>query len=345
MKTKEPIVFKKAKNIKVSIKGPYRTKTQTVAVTKIQEELKKREEFVDLNKEVIPFITKDHAYILKNYMCNYSNETQKQIAEKNGLSGAWNTKRKIEVIFKEIDDIIKNKKNLNKFIEYCGGKKQIEDLLTFFDDEEREIFEKILLSPHPRAQMVFLKNKKLGPDYANYIDKAKGRVLQRIKKILENKKRSEDFIKENGGEDFLINEFGMTLSDENFEVLTMFMMDYHYPNILQASLQYKHAENYLTIQKGIIMKHLKDYNNRKNEVQKIINLAGGEENLFNQIYSKLNDVDKIIFEQTVLAYYKTPHKELAQMLGLDINIVSNKVNYIRKKLDGLIRRVNLQKEN
>ncbi len=324
---------KKSEKLDISIKTKYRTLTQHNKVYQLQTELKKKAEIVDFDKEVLPNISDKHAYILKNYMCNYSDETMLEIATKFGSGGPCNISRTIDTIMKEIDNIIVGVKNRDEYIKSLGGKNAVEDLMLFLTEKEQEVFKKVILSPNPMAPSVYAN--KVGKD-VNDVIATKRTIFTQIKYILERKKECEDFIRNNGGEDFLINEFGATLSEENFEFLLQIMMDYHYLNDRQYSLNVGKLYNYATTTRKQILKFLDDYRTRQKEVDELVESLGGTEKVLNELYLKFDDNRRAVFEERFLAYFPTPYEELAKKLGIKKVTVENHIKKINKAINKML---------
>ncbi len=296
---------------------------------KIEEELKKREPYIDFEAEVLPYLNKKREYIFKNYIIKPRGKTQEEIAAEVGLtiSGVC---RSINFIFIFIDELINKKKKISEFVESFGGYDSLEDLALCLTEKDQIVLREVALSIDPNSKT------KLFEKYSIKINGEPYRVLEKnINKIVERKNKCENFIKNNGGEDFLINEFGMTLPEDQFNILLMFIMDYHYTNIHEASKSIGGAQNYLLVTIKLILNKLEDYKHKKIEVEKILEDAGGEERVYKELYSKLNEKQKIIFEQRFLAYHNVSKKEIAKEINEKQYYVHYECGKIKKYLEEL----------
>ncbi len=308
-----------------------RHKMQLNAYNDIYTKLLQREPFVDFETEVLPNLSENYAYIFKNYMIEPNGEYQYDIAGKLGYGEhAGTICRAIEDIFCRIDDIIRRKKEIKEYIESYGGKEVFEDLTLCLSQKDWEYLNDLQLSINPTAYGKFHeKYPTLGAT------QTKERLEEKLKSIIKRKADCEEFIQNNGGEDFLVNEFGMTLSDDHFYILTHFMMDYHYINDTQVSLDLGVSPNHVLYVKKSILEKLKIYNERKTQINSLIEQAGGAQKVLNEFYLNLNDIDKTIFEERVLAYYQTSSTELSKRLMVSKTFVCDQECRMIKRLEDM----------
>lgn len=324
--------YKKPK-LDIELKGNFICKANRRALEKINEELKKRAQFVDFDTDVLPFISDRHADVLKNYMCNYATVSMQQIADKYNKSQASNTKRVVNAILKEIDEIIQNKPKVQELVDFFGGTDALEDFSLFLTDEEFGVLKNVVLSPNPSARSIYAHKMNKTFSRMNVVYNS---IFIKFKTIMQRKAECEKFVKENGGEEFLINEFGHTLNDENFFVLTNFMMDYHYLTEMQSSFENGRPKNYIHYVKKSVMDKLSSYNTRKVEINELIQKAGGTEKVLNEFYLKLTDREKLIFEEQILAYAPLPAAELAEKLGIHQDTVFKTRRKLEARLNSMV---------
>lgn len=307
----------------------YKHGRQLNSYKRVAEELKKKEPFVDFETEVLPYLSENHKYIFKNYMIAPNGELQSEIAD-NLLLTTGGISRAIRYIFTTIDSIIERKKQIENLAKKYGGHDALEDLALCLSENERNILYEVVLQIDPKAMPKY--HEKHSDTSGSFIAR---NIEKSLDGILSRKKECEKFIKDNGGEDFLINEFGATLSEEHFEILLHFIMDYHYLTIHEACADWGGAQNYLLVTIKKILEKLEKYKGRKAEVKKMLDAAGGEERVYRELYSKLDDKKKIIFEQRFLSYSKVEMKDIAKEIGEDLKYVSNHCKYIDRKLKQL----------
>lgn len=316
-----------------------RHKMQLNAYHDILSKLVQREPYVDYETEVLPFLSEKHKYIFENYMINPTGEYQFEMAEKLNYSDPTGVFRAIEDIFEFIDNVIVLKEKRKAYIKSFGGREKFEDLVLCLPENFKEALYSVMLSINPNAASIYNENHK-----TNNSATISKHVDYRLKLLEQRKKDCEKFIKDNGGEDFLVNEFGMTLSEDHFNILINFMMDYHYTSDTDVSLEMGVSPNHLLYVKKSIIQKLAEYNERKNQVDALIESAGGTEKVLNEIYLKLNETEKTVFEERILAYSPTYQKELGQKIGLEKWQVASIEEKLRAKLDTMVNANNPKKD-
>lgn len=297
---------------------------------KCRAEYEKVKDKIDFEKELLPYLSEDHKFVFNNVIKEFKVKNLRKLSNELGKSGPY-IRQTVDVIFDKIYLILIRKQEIEKFYETIGGKEQLEDLRLFLDEDQKTVLDKVILSVDPNA------NRKVKKEISNKktsISKIQKSILNVSEEIFDRRKQCEKFIAENGGEDFLIYEFGATLSDEYFEIMLYTMMDYHYTNLSEFSNDYlEHHGDITAIQEDIKM-NLEVYRNRKIEVDKMVEDAGGVEKLDMLFYS-LNELEKHVFIERFIAYYQTPQDEMAKNYGVlekEISESEIKVNELINKL-------------
>lgn len=295
----------------------------------ILEELKKREPYIDFKTEVMPNLSERQQYVFQNYMICPTGERYKDIAKVIGLSCEGSISRVVDSIFNAIDNMIKKKEQNKNYIESLGGEEVLEDLKTFLSPKENEVLNEVILGLRFNAATKYDEKHKNDADYKDTFGIVK-KIKYRFDNVLERKKEVEEFTQSNGGEDFLINEFGMTLSEDQFFVLINFLMDYHYLNDHDASLAMGRTYNYLCIAKQSILEKLEYYKKRKSEVDERIERAGGTEKVVNELYMKLSPNEKRVFEEMILRYVD---RKSYENLSIELHTSKPKIKDMERKLN------------
>ncbi len=303
-----------------------KNETQYLSYKKIQEELKKREPYIDFETEVLPNLKSEWADIFINNMIFPNGDLKKQIANNIGYSISGVTKA-IGYILKTIDNLIIRKKQVASFIEYYGGIEELNDYMQCLSEKEQYILKEVVLSIDPNAS----HNCKF--KYKNYHFNNIRFIVNKLDILKKQKQDYINLLNNNGGEDFLINEFGVTLRDDYFEVFVKYILDYHYVTLPIEDYNYY---QFIKTSKKAILKELSNYQNRKKEVDALIESAGGTEKVLKEIYLNLNESYKKIFEERILAYKQTTNEELAKQIGVSSAIISRKESRLRQMLDKLV---------
>ena len=139
----------------------------------------------------------------------------------------------------------------------------------------------------------------------------------------------------NGGEDFLIYDFGSSLDDDQFEVLSNVLMDYHYINKEDISRELGKDLSFVSATETAIIKKLDKYYERKEEIDRLIERAGGAKLVKEQIFDKLKDIDKVIFLEYTLAYIKPTRDEIAEKIGRGVDYVAYTSKAIINRLESM----------
>ncbi len=292
--------------------------------------------YVDLETEILPNLKEKHADVLVKYMLD-PKKKQKDCEGEIGYSrGGINVA--VKHIFRNIDEIIALKKARDEFVKKYGGWSNLEDLALCLSETERNVLNGVVLSLNPQA---FIRFQEKNPTISlSYVVR---NIEKSLQEVIERKKECDKFIKNNGGEDFLINEFGPTLSDEHFEFMLMFLMDYHYLSINDAAKKMGRKHTSLETSLLLIEKHLEDYKTRRKQVNKLIEDAGGTEKVLNEFYLKLGDIDRLIFEERILAYHQTTINELSKKLNISENYCQKRVKNLTNKFNEFVE-LNLQSQ-
>jgi len=302
----------------------------------VRVELAKREKFVDFEKEVRPKLTEIQEKIFDSYMQSSTGENQKQIAKRININES-SVSRIINEILDKIDGIIERKKAREKTINELGGKEFLDEIKLLLDESQRDILDQVILSTEKYPHANYLESHDIS---SNLLSSDVREIKKLIATFLENKRQSEEFINNNGGEDFLINEFGSTLCESLFDVMLTIMMDYHYLSDRSASLTLGMPNNYVHNARSYILSALEEYKKRKKEVDTLISNAGGEEKVSVDYYSKLDEIHKAIFEDTILAYYPLTYSEVAEKLGIDLRTVSKYSKEMLSDLENMAQNLN-----
>lgn len=306
----------------------------------IEKELEKRKGLVDFETEVLPNLKENYAKILKEYIPDRSKKQVDYSAEIGYKSHSSVSAVIRKHLLRNIDEIIMLKAKRDEFVSRYGGWDNLNDLALCLSETERGVLYEIVLSLNPQAFMRYYeKHPKVS---VNYVEKSLEKNLQAV---IDRKKASEDFVRDNGGEDFLINEFGATLSDIQFETMLMFLMDYHYVSLSSAAESMGIASFTLSERLKSIKNLLKEYNERKNQVDLLIEQAGGTEKVLNEFYLKLDKINRTIFEGRFLAYKQVSFDEIAKQVNYSYAYVYKRAEEIERKFNEFIAEAQANEKN
>ncbi len=291
-------------------------------------ELKKREPYVDFETEVLPNLSEKQAFIFSHYMVEDYGYTQIGLAKKLKYSEVDGIiPNAIDNILNKIDKIIRLKKERKMFVEKYGGEQALEDIALCLTDNDRNVLNNVILSINPIAYTKQIEERGYHFNRES--------VIKNLDEIVQRKKDCQKFIKKYGGEDFLIYEFGSTLDDDEFFILSQILMDYHYISQNNASKEYSGYRNFILLGIRGIMKKLNDYLARKKEVDALIERAGGAERVLSEIYLNLNNFQKKIFEERILAYKQTSREEIGKKFNFSDTTVKVQELKLLQKLEDL----------
>lgn len=302
----------------------------------VREQILKRAEGLDIETEVEPYLKADHREIYDGIVKNL--QSQLTISRNANYNHDSVVSRKIDTLMNFIDEIKERKAEVNKFVEEIGGESNIEDFELFLTDFQKVVLERVMLSINPRAVLDLREELNSSVYDYSYIVATTKAIMNKLNDINAKKDRIEKFIKENGGEDFLINEFGNTLDDAQFYILINCLMDYHYSNFASVGGEIGNGcINFVTLSIKSILKKLEDYKSRKAEVDSLIEAAGGAEAVIEQLYSKLTEKERTVFEERILAYAPKPIVELSKSLHVHHCTIAKMEKRQREKLEEMAK--------
>lgn len=208
----------------------------------------------------------------------------------------------------------------------------IQDIELFLDDMQKKVFHSFIIEDEPKSIEEFCdENKIVSSDALNIINKTRNIVFD----VIKRKQECEKFIEANHGEDFLINEFGPTLNDREFQMLITFLMDYHYTNLYNSAETMGISRDIIyNIKKSVIDK-LNGYETQKSNVTKLIEAMGGEEEVL-KFANTLDEDEKFILFEIILAYNPLTLKEVSKKVDCAIATVYTKKKKLEEKIDFLI---------
>lgn len=308
-------------------------------ITSIGFVLKEREKLlnklseleIDAETELKPFLPSD-LLDLYNYTINPTGKRLSDFSQEHGSKHASVTFRKFDTLYRFIEKVHERKLSRAEFAKSLGGEDMVEDIRLFLFGDHLKVYDEIMLSINPHAVIAFKEKYNLTSDVRGLMVV----INKTINSVLRRKAETEKFIKENGGEDFLIFEFGQTLSDEQFDVLINVMMDYHYTSLRKYSEEKGESPNFAVFTIQSINKKLEEYKKNRDEVNEMIERAGGVEMVNQEIYSKLNPIQKGIFEDRILAYKPLTKEETCEKYGVAM-FTENKIEgELRKALEEMI---------
>ncbi len=307
---------------------------QTKVMNKMQNVLAEFEGKIDYDTELIPYLSDEYKEVFLKYIKTNSITNGVDLSLSMGRNKYYVVKA-AELIINKIRRIIERKQEIAFFYERVGGELGLEDLKLFLNEKEKVILEKYILSINPDA-FFEAKNDKVFIDSDDKMNTSDIRDLNsKIDRILERKQLSKEFIEMNGGEDFLLYDFGSSLIDDHFEVLITTMMDYHYTNKEDVSISLGKGILYVSHAEDQIIRKLDNYYTRKKEIDDLVEAAGGADKVITEIYNKLDENEKIIFVEYTLAYILPPQKEIADKVGKSTFYVYSVSNALLQKLQDM----------
>ncbi len=271
---------------------------------------------IDYETELLPYLSESYKKVFLEYLLNYNNVSGVKLSKSLNKSPSYSSAT-IYKIFNKIKNIIQKKQEIDEFYNKIGGKDQIEDIKLFLNETEKIFLEKYILNISPNAcvetkKLINLGNIEPGTYKSSRFDK-------KLETILKRKQNAKDFVKNNGGEEFLLREFGSTLDDEQFFVLKNLMMDYHYISQKDVVNEAGIDERRIGHIKQSILKKIEDYYATKKEVEELIESAGGTEKVFSELFSNLKEDEKVVFLEYTLAYNKPTLQQFADKMGISIS--------------------------
>ena len=205
----------------------------------------------------------------------------------------------------------------------------LENIELAMNKEQLKVFTEVVISINPEAKINFRERYGYEPNLIS--------VERVIRDVLQKRENAKEFIEKNGGEDFLIYEFGSTLDDKQFSVLSNVLMDYNYKTLWGVSEELGESANYVALAIPRILKKLENYKKRKSEVDAKIEAAGGAQRVLDEIYLKLNERERVIFEQRILAYHQSTMDEICQELNVSDLFVRDKERALNGRLEEMIK--------
>ena len=305
-------------------------------ILKVRAQILNRAEGLDLATEVEPYLKPEHRQIYEGIVKHL--HSQYTITQNENYNHESVVSRKVDSLMNFIDAIKERKLEVKELVEEIGGESNIEDFELFLTDFQRVVLERVMLSVNPRA-VLDLRDELNSSVYSySYIVANTKAIRNKLNEINAKKEKIEKFIEENGGEDFLINEFGNTLDDTQFYILINCLMDYHYSSFTSVGEEIGNdCINFITVNIKSILKKLDAYKSRKAEVDSLIEAAGGAEEVIKQLYGKLTDEERAVFEEKILAYAPKPTKELAGLLKMHRCTIERMEREQREKLEEMVK--------
>lgn len=278
---------------------------------KIQKELKKREGLINLEKELVPYLSPNYKFVYEHRIKSFDSKSNAQLDQILHQKSKY-TGNAVTNIFGKMDKIIEKKQDIKKFVERFGGKESVEDLKLFLSDKQNLILEHYVLSINPNA------SKVLG----NFIDLSKNNLTdlklgieKTFEDVLQRKQNVEKFIEENGGLDFLLNDFAPLLSDDLLDIFLTTMLDYHYISAEEVCRDHGYYGSII----GEIKSMLKNFKARVAEVEDLVESMGGTDAVNNEFLPKLDALDKNIFQNRFLLYIPKLQSEICKEMGISKN--------------------------
>lgn len=287
-----------------------------------------KENKLNIKSEVLPCLSSDRLNTF-NYIVNISDQSLSKEASSVGSVHASMFSRRIESLFEYVDKIAQKKRDREKFIRSFGGQQMLENIELAMNKEQLKVFTEVVISINPEAKINFRERYGYEPNLIS--------VERVIRDVLQKREDAKEFIEKNGGEDFLIYEFGSTLDDKQFSVLSNVLMDYNYKTLRGVSEELGESANYVALAIPRILKKLENYKKRKSEVDAKIEAAGGAQRVLDEIYLKLNERERVIFEQRILAYHQSTMDEICQELNVSDLFVRDKERALNGRLEEMIK--------
>lgn len=291
----------------------------------IEEKLQQYSKYINFNTELLPYLDDSFKIVFKKYMIAKNRISARKFAKSLGKSPNY-MRETIMSIYSKIEYIIQRKAEIKEFYKRAGGKNGLEDIKLFLDDKDKIVLDNCFLSKDPNAR---IKCAKLLNISSQKIHFAIRKASNMIEYVIRKRQETEKFINDNGGEDFLINEFSYTLSDVEFDVLIYRLMDYHYFSKSDINRQLGLSDGVADYHEQQIKDRLEKYQERKKSIDNLIILSGGIDNVIDRIYNTSDDLHKYVFEQHTIAYAPLSLTEMAENLNTDYNTISE----IAKNLD------------
>ena len=294
------------------------------------------EKILDLEKEFVPQLNENQKYVFYRYIYEFDGTQTSKLAEEIGKYSDY-MKASAKQILNKLVKVMERKKDINAFCEKYGGREFIEDVSVVYTNKQRTLLFDLMLSP------TILNSEKV----AKKMGVNKG-GLSRYKQLLENqlsynylrKQMADDFIRLYGGEDFLVNVFGEGLSEEHFFVLVNYMMDCHYVSARDLSHAMGKNKDYVSKSEVYILKKLDKFCERKDYVDKLIEDAGGVDEVNEKITSKISEMYR-----NVLFSYTTAYNPINQdIIGKQNGVSRDTINTIHKKLLKMLDELAQQKQ-
>ncbi len=303
--------------------------SQTKAMNRFQNIFSKYKGKIDIEKELLPYLSDDHKKVFEHYIQSPAKTNGCALSKSldKADSYAFNV---VMSIVNKIEKIIERKQEIAEFINKVGGENGLEDLKLFFNDNEKIYLDKYILSSSPNAYSETCEALNGYSFPSLYVS-----VNKKINTILEKKQMTKEFIEMNGGEDFLLYDFGSSLTDDQFDVLTNIMMDYHYQYKTDVARELGFQNTNVQFLESTIMKKLDEYYARKKEIDDLIEAAGGVDKVISEIYNKLQKRKRVILMEYTLAYIKPSEDEIAVKIGKDIDYVSRNSEIFMQKLQDM----------
>lgn len=279
---------------------------------KIRKRASKLMENLDYRTEVRPFLEDEEKYVFENFISDFN---EKEYLKLNGESN-WEKNQslfsKCRHVLWLIDIISNNKKDQEEFMNLVGGMEGLSDILDTLTEDEITLIDEAILELSPYSNSNF--RAKYGLNCTEFATLKKS-LFSFAKDFSNRRDESKKFIEENGGEIFLLHEFGSTLDDADFFVLSTTMMDYHYRTKREVSLEGEEEDTFVSSREYFIRGKLKKFLEKKSEVDSLVSRIGGEQGLKN-LCSGLSNEELTILLEYILAYNPKTKKELRSSLGI-----------------------------
>lgn len=286
---------------------------QIRAFLRVKKKLESYKALIDFETELYPFLSDNYRAVLENCMENLRHrrvEVSNNLGNANGYSS-----NAIPLIFNKIESIVEKKQFIQSLYDQYGGKEGLEDLVNLLTKNQKDVFNKYVLSIAPRINDEEIKQRKLNPSML------KKYAIERLEILAQRRQSCKEFV-EKYGEHFLLNDFGSRLSEEQFYVLKNYIMDYHYSNLQKDSVSIGRSEDFIASNIQLIKNALDKYVKHRQEIDTLIKKAGGWDNIQGKFVPRLTPIKKAILLGRTLSYNPERTEDIAKEFGRARSLVS-----------------------
>lgn len=200
---------------------------------KLQENMSKLLKGVNLESDLLPYLSPSQKILLKEFFLN-QNKSTNSVWYSLGMS-ASELLKDAEKLVEFCNKLIIKKQEIDYLLKHYGGLNSIKEMANAMPENYKKVLLQFILSPNPSTDNI---KEEYGVP-ASKIDVLEMNVIDLLDEMHPRKLQVDNLVESAGGRDFVFNVFAKTLTENQNEVLTKYTLSYLplTTNKLSANLQ------------------------------------------------------------------------------------------------------------